>query len=68
MIDRGLGKLAEAVADAAQTLRNLQAEGESDTVKLSAAKAILEQAVKMRDASELEERMRALEERVDKKG
>src|SRR6516164_4736195 len=68
MIDRGLGKLADAVADAAQTLRNLQAEGESDAVKLSAAKAILEQAVKMCDASELEERLRALEERLDKRG
>lgn len=68
MIDRGLGKLADAVADAAQALRNLLAEAESEAVKLSAAKAILEQAVKLRDAAELEQRIRALEERMATKG
>jgi hypothetical protein len=68
MIERGLGKLADAVADAAQALRNLLAEAESEAVKLSAAKIILEQAVKLRDAAELEQRIRALEERLDKKG
>jgi hypothetical protein len=68
MIERGLGKLADAVADAAQTARNLMAGAESETVKLAAAKLILEQALKMRDAAELNERIRAVEERLNKTG
>jgi hypothetical protein len=67
MIERGLGKLADGVADAAQALRNLLAEGKSESVKLAAAKVILEQAVKLREAAELEERIRALEERLNKR-
>lgn len=67
-IDRGLGKLADAVADAAQTARNLLAEAEGENVRLAAEKLILEQAVRLSDAAELEERIRALEERPVKKG
>ena len=55
MIDRGLGKLADGVADAAQTARNLMAGAESETVKLAAAKLILEQALRFAKTLQLPE-------------
>jgi hypothetical protein len=55
---------------AAATLRKLL-KAEAETVRLGAARALLELGTKLRESAELEERLRALEEkaaRVDGKG
>jgi hypothetical protein len=60
MVARSLGRLADGMADAADTLRALlRAEGES--VHLGAARALLELGTKLRESVELEERLAALE-------
>jgi hypothetical protein len=62
MVGRALGKMAEGMTEAADTLRALlNSEGES--VRLGAARSILELANKLREAVELDERLAALERR-----
>jgi len=63
MIARAVGQLADATTEAARTLRELL-DAEAETVKLGAARAILEHAVKLRESAELETRIAALEERI----
>ena len=66
MVARALGKMADGMAEAADTLRVLlNAEGES--VRLGAARSILELGTKLRDAVEIEERLAALESRAGEK-
>ena len=63
MIGRALGKMADGMTAAADTLRKLlKAEGES--VRLGAARSILELGNKLRESVELEERLCALERNV----
>jgi transposase-like protein len=63
MLRRALGKLADAAVEAVDTLRGLlSAEGES--ARLGAARVILEQGVKLRESTDLEARLAALEERL----
>ena len=57
---RALGKLAAASTAAASTLRSLL-KAESETVRLSAARAILELGAKLRESVELEARILAVE-------
>ena len=60
MLDRAVGKLADATAAAVDTLvDNLEAEGEG--VQVRAAVAILDQAVKLRESEELARRVFELE-------
>jgi hypothetical protein len=66
MTERALGKMAESMAEAADTLRQLL-RSESDAVKLGAARSILELSLRIKEATELEERIRALEERSGRK-
>ena len=54
------GKLAGATTEAAEALVGLLSS-KSEMVRLSAAKAILESAVRMRELVELESRLEALE-------
>ena len=62
MVSRALGKMADGMSDAAETLRKLlKAKGES--VRLGACRAMLEIGVKLREAVELENRLAALESR-----
>ena len=62
MVGRALGRMADGMTDAADTLRALlTAEGES--VRLGAARSILELGNKLRESVELEQRLQALEER-----
>lgn len=61
MVDAATGGLAAAATAAVQTLRLLlDAEGES--VRLGAARSIIEMGAKLREVSELAERIAALEE------
>src|SRR5262245_20959547 len=63
MVGRALGRMADGMADAAATLRQLLA-AESESVRLGACRALLELGVKLRESVELEERLRALEGRI----
>ena len=63
MTVRALGKLVDGMVNAAETLGFLCREGKSEMVRLSAARAVLELATKIRETVELEERIAALEGR-----
>jgi hypothetical protein len=63
MTGRALGRLVESMTAAADTLGALARGARSETVRLGAARAVLELGVKLRESIELEERIRALEER-----
>jgi hypothetical protein len=63
MTSRALGRLVDGMVSAADTLGYLCRKGKSEMVRLSAARAVLELATKMRECVELEERIAALEGR-----
>ena len=63
LIARAVGVLARLSSSAATTLGQLL-KAESEAVRLGACRAILELAVKMRDAEELEARLAALEQQA----
>lgn len=62
MVGRALGRLADAMTEAADTLRSLLA-AESEAVRLGAARSTLELGSRLRESVELEKRISALEER-----
>ena len=63
MVARALGKLADGMAEAADTLRLLlRAKGES--VRLGAARSILELGNKLREAAEIETRLQVVERQI----
>jgi hypothetical protein len=64
MFARALGCLAEGSASGALVLRQLALKAKSESVKLGAARALLELGPRMRESVEMEERVRALEERL----
>jgi hypothetical protein len=63
LVRQAAGRLVEGMTQAADTLRSLL-EARSEAVRLGAARTILELAPRLREAAELEERLRALEERL----
>ncbi|MDQ3821399.1 MAG: hypothetical protein M3362_27480 [Acidobacteriota bacterium] len=65
-LSAAVGKLSETTIEAANTLRELL-NSQSDSVRLSAARAILEFAPKLRESVELEKRMAHIEAEVFKK-
>jgi hypothetical protein len=62
MVRRALGKMADGMTEAADTLRALL-RAESESTRLGAARSILELGNKLRDCVEMEERLSALEKR-----
>jgi hypothetical protein len=60
MVQRALGRMADGMAEAAGTLRQLLAAA-SESVRLGAARALLEVGLKVREAVELEARLAELE-------
>jgi hypothetical protein len=64
MVARALGKMADGMAEAAETLRALLAPGTRPAVRLGAAKALLELGVRLRESIELEGRLADLERRL----
>jgi hypothetical protein len=60
MTARAVGRLADGMSFAADTLRKLLT-AKSETVRLGAARAVLEIGNKLRESIELEERITALE-------
>lgn len=61
MVDRALGKLADSMSYAAHTLVELCVPGVQESVRLGAARSVLELGVKLRESSEFEARISALE-------
>jgi hypothetical protein len=61
MVERALGKLADGAAEAVDTLRKLMHKAKAESVRLAAARAMLELGNRLREAVELEQRLAALE-------
>lgn len=61
MLERALGTLSEASTLAAMTLSDLASGAESETVRLGAAKAVLEIGTRLREHVDFDERIAALE-------
>jgi HEAT repeat protein len=64
MVARAMGNITEGMTDAATTLRKLL-KAKSESVRLSACRALLELGVKLRESVELEERIAELERRPE---
>jgi hypothetical protein len=64
MLTRAVGRLADAGTEAADTLRKLLI-ADSESVRLGAARSVLELGVKLRESMELEQRIAALEARQE---
>lgn len=67
MVAQAVGKLADAATQAVNTLSALL-DGDSESVRLGAARAILEIGTKLRDATEFETRLVALEAMAQPQG
>jgi hypothetical protein len=63
MTSQALGRLVEGMVSAADTLVFLCRKGKSETVRLGAARALLELGTTLRESVEWEERIAALESR-----
>ncbi len=64
MVQRTAGMLTAASMEAVKTLLALQKESIPAAVRLGAARSVLELGMKVRETAELQERLRALEERL----
>lgn len=64
MTARAMGRLVDSMASAAETLGFLSRKGKSEMVRLSAARAVIELGLKLRETVEMEHRLAALEERL----
>jgi hypothetical protein len=63
MVQRAVAKLADGLTEAVDTVRKLLG-AKADTVKLGAARAMLELATKLRESVEIESRVCELERRT----
>jgi hypothetical protein len=63
-VSQTVGLLADAMTDAARTLRDLLT-ADSDAVRLGAARAILDAGVRLRESEELAERIAVLEAHLE---
>ena len=68
MVQRTAGMLTAASLESVKTLLTLQASPNPAGVRLGAARSVLDMAVKLREASEWEERLLALEQRLGANG
>jgi len=66
MVQRSLGRMADGMSEAAEVLRKLLA-AESESVRLGAARSLLELGVKLRESVELEQRLADLEQQMEDK-
>lgn len=67
MVQRSLGRMADGMGEAADVLRQLLA-AESESVRLGAARSLLELGVRLRESVELERRLAELEQRFTVEG
>jgi len=68
ILTQALGALKAASSRAVETIAQLAAQGAQESVKLSAARTILDSALRARELEELDSRIRELEERVFPRG
>ncbi len=64
MVQRAAGMLTAAAMEAVKTLLALQKDNTPPAVRLGAARAVLELGMKLRESSELADRIAALEEEI----
>jgi hypothetical protein len=67
MVRRTAGTLTAAASEAVRTLLDLLKPSAPHAARLGAARSVLEIGVKLREAAELEERLAALEERLEER-
>ncbi len=67
MVYRATGMLTAASMEAVKTLLSLLGTGNAAAARLGAARSVLEMSLKLRQASELEERMTKIEERLQQR-
>jgi hypothetical protein len=60
--------LQGAAREAVDTLRKIQSEGESEAARVSAARTILEMALKAADVEDIQQRLDALEQAIQANG
>ncbi|HEV3446447.1 MAG TPA: hypothetical protein VG099_17520 [Gemmataceae bacterium] len=65
MVQRAANVLTASAMEAVKTLLSLQQGTVTNSVRLGAARAILEQGMRLRELADLEERLAALEQRLD---
>jgi transposase-like protein len=63
IVSGALGRLIDNMTSAADTLGYLTRKAKNEQVRLGAARALIELSLRVREATELEDRIRALEER-----
>jgi hypothetical protein len=63
MVGQALGKMADGMTEAADTLRKLLT-AQSESIRLGAARSILELGNKLRESAEFAERLAILEQQV----
>ncbi len=68
MVGRALGRMADGMVEAADVLRALLDAGTPPAVRLGAARSLLELGVKLRESVEFEERMVAVEQKLQNAG
>jgi hypothetical protein len=66
MVARSLGRMADAMTDAADVLRKLL-KAKSESVRLGTARSLIELGLKLRDSIEVDARLAALEARTVEK-
>jgi hypothetical protein len=67
MVERTSGSLTAAGTEAVRTLLALMQPSNSGSVRLGAARAVLELGAKLRESVELEQRIAALEQKADER-
>jgi AcrR family transcriptional regulator len=67
MVQRAANVLTASSMEAVKTLLSLQDASVPNSVRLGAARAILEQGTRLRELADLEERLAALEQRMEEK-
>jgi hypothetical protein len=61
-LNRAIARLQEAATEAVDCLREVQRDGESESARVSAARCIIEQALRAAELGDIEERLRVLEQ------
>jgi predicted flavoprotein YhiN len=65
MVDRAIGKMARDMSKAVETIDRLVERGETEGVKLAAARAMVSSVLNVRRYAELKAEIRRLEERIE---
>ena len=66
VLDRAVGKMTKHSTGAVDTIHRISKEGDSDSVRLNAARAILSQMISVSKYTGLEERLTEVEESLDR--